>query len=88
MSKLFGTIEQTINSEGQWFSDFSTIRAGSLLTANGGYLVCDARDLLSEAGVWTNLKRVLKTASSKFGRLRLPGEAGQVRSNLSRSKSI
>lgn len=76
MSKLFGTIEQTINSEGQWFSDFSTIRAGSLLTANGGYLVCDARDLLSEAGVWTNLKRVLKTRKLEIWALETPWGGG------------
>ncbi|MBN1540974.1 AAA family ATPase [candidate division KSB1 bacterium] len=61
LNKLFGTIERVMDANGQWYSDFSTIRPGSLLAANGGYLIIDAKDLLSEPGVWNNLKRVFKT---------------------------
>ena len=36
------------------------IKAGSFLRANGGYLVLNARDALSEPGVWRTLKRTLR----------------------------
>ena len=59
-SKLFGTIERVMDANGQWRTDFTQIRAGSLLSANGGFLVLYAMDVLLEPGVWNNLKRVLK----------------------------
>ena len=37
------------------------IKAGSLVRANGGFLVVDALDLLVEPGVWPALKRTLRT---------------------------
>ena len=40
-------------------ADFTKIKAGSLLRANGGYLVINAMDALSEPGVWKSLKRIL-----------------------------
>jgi predicted ATP-dependent protease len=40
------------------------IKAGSISKANGGYLVLHDRDVLSNAGVWEALQRVIKTASS------------------------
>lgn len=57
---LFGTIEKTIGRNGVVQTDFSRIKAGSLLRANGGYLVINARDALIEPEVWKNLKRTLK----------------------------
>jgi lon-related putative ATP-dependent protease len=60
-SKLFGTIERVMDGSGQWRTDFTKIRAGSLLRANGGYLVLHAMDVLIEAGVWNSLKRTLKS---------------------------
>ncbi len=57
---LFGTIERSVDRNGIWRSDFLHIKAGSLVKANGGYLVLDALDALSEPGVWTMLKRVLR----------------------------
>jgi ATP-dependent Lon protease len=41
-------------------SDFLNIKAGSLLRANGGYLIVNAFDALIEAGVWPALKRTLR----------------------------
>jgi predicted ATP-dependent protease len=41
-------------------SDFLNIKAGSLLRANGGYLVVNALDALIEPGVWPALKRTLR----------------------------
>ncbi|MEE8141692.1 MAG: ATP-binding protein, partial [Planctomycetota bacterium] len=37
------------------------IRAGSLLRADGGYLILEARDVLSEPGAWKALVRTLRT---------------------------
>jgi ATP-dependent Lon protease len=57
---LFGTIERVIDKNGIWRTDFMHIKAGSLVKADGGFLVIDAMDALSEPGVWTNLKRILR----------------------------
>jgi predicted ATP-dependent protease len=37
------------------------VGAGSLLRADGGYLILEARDVLSEAGAWKALVRTLRT---------------------------
>ncbi|MBI4161856.1 MAG: AAA family ATPase [Acidobacteria bacterium] len=58
---LFGAIERVQDPSGQWLTDHTRIKAGSLARANGGYLVVDAMDLLQEAGVWPALKRALRT---------------------------
>ncbi|MBU4330174.1 MAG: AAA family ATPase [Acidobacteria bacterium] len=57
---LFGAIEASINRMGVLQTDFTKIKAGSLLKANGGYLVINALDALMEVGVWPMLKRSLK----------------------------
>jgi len=57
---LFGTVERTMDRQGMWSSDYRHIKAGSLLKANGGYLVLNARDVLMEVGVWQTLKRTLR----------------------------
>ncbi len=59
---LFGTIERIVDRNGVWRADFTHIKAGSLLKADGGYLVINAVDALVEAGVWTTLKRVLRNS--------------------------
>src|SRR5690554_134346 len=56
---LFGTIEKINDGRGGWYSDFTKIKAGSLLRANGGYLVLNVYHLFEEPGVWKTLKRVL-----------------------------
>jgi lon-related putative ATP-dependent protease len=60
---LFGTIERVMDRQGLWTSDYRHVRAGSLLKANGGYLVVNARDFLMEPGVWQTLKRSLRNGS-------------------------
>jgi len=57
---LFGTIERIADASGHWRTDFTKIKAGSILQANGGYLIFNALDALTEQGVWQNLKRILK----------------------------
>jgi ATP-dependent Lon protease len=57
---LFGTIEREIDRNGIWRTDFTHIKAGSMLRADGGYLVVNALDALIEPGVWQTLKRTLR----------------------------
>ncbi|MBI4916121.1 MAG: AAA family ATPase [Acidobacteria bacterium] len=57
---LFGTVEARVGQNWQSTSDHTRIRAGSLLRANGGYLVMNAFDVLTEAGVYPALKRALR----------------------------
>lgn len=57
---LFGTVERMIDRNGIWRTDFTHIKAGSLVKADGGYLVINAIDALTEPGVWPTLKRVLR----------------------------
>ena len=57
---LFGTIERVVDRAGIWKTDFTHIKAGSFLRANGGYLIFNALDALTEPWVWPALKRTLK----------------------------
>jgi lon-related putative ATP-dependent protease len=60
-TNLFGTVEAKLGQNLQsTTSDHMRIRAGSLLRANGGFLVVNAFDALLEAGVWPALKRALR----------------------------
>jgi lon-related putative ATP-dependent protease len=58
---LFGSIERVVDRSGVWKTDFSKIKAGSFIKANGGYLVLNLLDAVMEQGVWPALKRSLKT---------------------------
>jgi len=57
---LFGSIESIVNRLGMWQTDFTKIKAGSFLKANGGFLVINALDAIVEPGVWPTLKRTLR----------------------------
>ena len=56
---VFGVIEKK-PMVGGYVTDFTLIKAGSISKANGGYLVLYDRDVLSNAGVWEALQRVIK----------------------------
>ncbi len=58
-NNLFGGIERMYDMRGFWFSDFTNIKAGSVLQADGGYLVLSAFDVATDPMVWKKLKRVL-----------------------------
>jgi lon-related putative ATP-dependent protease len=58
---LFGTIERTWDRSGLTYTDFTRIKAGSLLRAAGGYLALSFSEILSEPGVYQSLKRTLKS---------------------------
>ena len=59
---IFGTIEREVDRNGVWRTDFTLIKPGSLLRADGGYLVINALDALIESGVWNALKRTLRNS--------------------------
>lgn len=55
---LVGWIEHQMRN-GALYTDVSMIRPGALHRANGGYLILDARRVLSHPMAWESLKRVL-----------------------------
>jgi predicted ATP-dependent protease len=56
---LFGSIEYQSEND-VLVTDFSRIRAGSLLQAHGGFLMLHLRDVLADALVWEKLRRFLR----------------------------
>ena len=60
---IFGTIDRYMTKSGVWLSDFTQIKSGSLLDADGGFLILNSLDALFEPGVWPTLKRTLKNSS-------------------------
>ena len=58
-TNLFGAIERVSDGRGGYYSDFTNIKAGSILRANGGYLVLNVMHIFEESGVWKTLKRIL-----------------------------
>ncbi|MDJ0753868.1 MAG: ATP-binding protein [Ardenticatenaceae bacterium] len=61
-SHLIGRVEY----EAQHFTHFTNIKAGSLLKANGGYLILNIRDVLHHRNAWEALKRALKTGEIRL----------------------
>ena len=61
-SNLIGKIERRAHL-GVMYTDFTEIRAGAMLQANGGYLILQALDLLRQPFSWDALKRVIKTGA-------------------------
>ena len=57
---LFGGIDYE-SDDNLLVTDFSRIRAGSLLRAHGGFLLLHLRDLLADEGVWEKLRRFLRS---------------------------
>ncbi len=58
---LFGSIERVVDRAGRLVTNFTRIKAGSLLRAHGGYLIFSLEDALTEPAVWKMLKRTLKS---------------------------
>ena len=57
---LFGSIEYQSEND-VLMTDFSRIRAGSLLQAHGGFLMLHLRDVLADPLVWEKLRRFLRS---------------------------
>jgi len=62
---LIGRIEHRAEF-GAMLTDFTHIRAGALHRANGGYLIVEAKDLLSNPLAWHGLKRALHNQEIKI----------------------
>ena len=61
VTNLLGSVEPEYLGGGQAVSNYRGVRAGSLIRADGGFLILDAYDVLSEPGAWRLLMRVLRT---------------------------
>ncbi len=57
---LFGSIDYQFE-EGKLKTNFMRIRAGSLLKANGGFLMLHLDDLLTDGQLWVKLRRFLRS---------------------------
>ena len=57
---LFGSVEYQTESD-VLVTDFSRIRAGSLLKVHGGFLMLHLRDLMGDEAVWEKLRRFLRS---------------------------
>ncbi len=77
--RLLGRIEHRAEM-GALVTDYSLIRAGALHRANGGYLVLDARKLLTRPMVWEGLKRALMAQEV---RIQSPAQALGMLSTIS-----
>tara|TARA_B100000686_G_scaffold31719_1_gene32899 strand:+ start:16691 stop:19195 length:2505 start_codon:yes stop_codon:yes gene_type:complete len=64
-TNLFGRVERRAVF-GTYTTDFTLIRAGSMISANGGFLILDLLDTLTNPGVWPALKRVLRNKSVRI----------------------
>ncbi len=62
---LLGRVEHAAQL-GALVTDFTLIRAGALHQANGGYLVLDARRLLTQPYAWEELKRALRAGEIRI----------------------
>lgn len=60
LGNLVGRIDY-VSLHGALITNFRFIKAGALHRANGGYLLLDARHLLTEPFSWTALKRILRS---------------------------
>lgn len=63
LTNLLGSIEREFVPGGAFRTDHTMIQAGSILMAEGGYLVLQARDVLAEMGAWKILMRTLRTGN-------------------------
>ena len=68
---LVGQVEQ-IAQMGALVTDFNLIRPGALHKANGGYLIVEARQLLTQPYAWEGLKRALQNEEIQ---IESPGQA-------------
>lgn len=75
---LLGTVEPKFGPGGMALSDYRGIRAGALLSADRGYLVLDANDVLVEPGAWRALTRTIRTGLLEI----VPPELGWMRQHV------
>ena len=61
LQSLVGSIDRQVFPGGGVYSDHLLIHGGTLLRADGGYLVLEARDVLTQLGAWRVLMQTLRT---------------------------
>mgnify|MGYP002638813520 CR=1 FL=1 len=66
LSNLFGGVEREYLSGGGVRTDHRGVRVGSVVRADGGYLLLEARELISEPGAWRALKRFLRSGKAEI----------------------
>ncbi|WP_376691376.1 AAA family ATPase [Wenzhouxiangella sp. EGI_FJ10409] len=59
-ASLFGTVDPAWRSGGRAVASFQGIRSGTLIQADGGFLILDAEDLANEPEVFRQLLRILR----------------------------
>ena len=82
-TSLFGSIEKKYDHRGFYTADFAQIRAGSILRADGGYIVLNAVDILQDAAIWQTLRRVML-----YGRLDIMSADSQFQLNTLKPEHI
>lgn len=65
LANVIGSIEY-VSQNGLLVTNFRLIKAGAMHRANGGFLLLDARHLLSEPFSWSALKRMLRQREIKI----------------------
>lgn len=58
---LLGTIDRSLSEEQAMMAPHMLVHGGSLLRADGGYIILEARDVLTEHGAWRSLVRTLRS---------------------------
>jgi predicted ATP-dependent protease len=65
---MFGRVQRRAQF-GTFSEDFTSICSGSYAKANGGFLVVNAQDVLSNPGVWATLKRAVENREVRIEEL-------------------
>jgi predicted ATP-dependent protease len=65
---MFGRVQRRAQF-GTFSEDFTSICSGSYAKANGGFLVVNAQDVLSNPGVWETLKRAVENREVRIEEL-------------------
>ena len=81
---LLGSIEREAEM-GALYTDFTLIKAGAIHKANGGFLILNMEDLLSNSNSWEGLLRALRAGKS---RIEDPVDPDQVRARTIQPASI
>ncbi len=76
-ANLFGAVERRIAAGGLGRIHMA-VRPGSILQADGGYLVLNARDIFQEAEVWRALKRTMQTGQLEIHALETMSPLGST----------
>ncbi len=75
LTNLLGSVDLDWSGPQVRPSDYRSIHAGALLRADGGYLVMEVHDLLTEMGAWRHLMRILRCGQLEI----VPSELGWLR---------